>query len=108
MDEISIILLILLVFLSGCVTSENKPDLEKLKESCISACVNERNKGTNLSNGPCLLNPMSENNDWVCDIAHDPREDVDNLIENQCSAFRDGRATHFIEVTPDCKFIRSG
>jgi len=107
MDEILIILLILLVFLSGCVAPKIKTDLESFKEYCISTCVNEKNRGVSLSNGPCLLNPMPENIDWVCDVAHDPRENVDNLPENQCSAFKEGRATHFIEVTPDCKFIKA-
>ena len=42
----------------------------------------------------------------VCDVAHSPREAVDDLPENQCADFREGRAHHFVEVTPDCRFIR--
>lgn len=72
--------------------------------ACKLLCENELAKGRDLSNGPCLSNEIVE--DWVCDVAHEPRQAVDNLPENQCPAFREGRAKHFVEVTPECKFIK--
>ncbi len=44
---------------------------------------------------------------WVCDVAHSPREDVDNLPENQCREFGEGKANHFVEVNPNCEFIKA-
>ena len=60
-------------------------------------------------NGPCLSDNNSEWNiaDWVCDVAHSPRQDVDNLPENQCQAFRNSQAHHFVEVDSSCNFIRA-
>jgi len=77
---------------------------QRLVNECISLCISAK-QSKELSNGPCLAEHMS-NPDWVCDVAHWPREAVDNLAENQCSSY--GKtAKHFIEVTPDCKFIRA-
>lgn len=56
--------------------------------------------------GPCLLNPSTINQDWVVDIAHEPRETEDDKPENQCSEYKDGKAKHFIEVDESGKMIR--
>lgn len=62
-------------------------------------------EGVDFSDGPCLSNELIS--DWVLDIAHNPREAIDNLSENQCSAFRDGRAHHFIELDTEGNLIRA-
>jgi hypothetical protein len=68
----------------------------------------ERLAGTDFSRGPCLANPLpSPNADWVADVAHDPRRDVDDDPANQCSAYREGRAEHFVELDPDGRLIRA-
>ena len=95
------LLLLVIVSISGCVGEES------IKQSCIQACKDALTQGRDLSDGPCLLNPMKENSDWVCDVAHDPRQPVDNIPENQCSAYRERRANHFVEVDPECNFIKS-
>jgi hypothetical protein len=61
--------------------------------------------GLDMSKGPCLSNDLYGNikvpeTMWVLDIAHDPRQPVDDLPENQCSAYREGKAKHFIEMNP--------
>ncbi|MFH1696800.1 MAG: hypothetical protein ABH854_02730 [Candidatus Diapherotrites archaeon] len=73
---------------------------------CVGLCRAELEKGTDLSGGPCLGNPIVGYVDWVCDVAHSPREDVDNLPGNQCSAFRQGIAKHFVEVGENCGVIK--
>jgi len=104
--RIAISLLALLVLgtiiLGGC-TTETPPKIEDL---CIALCQAEKAKGTDLSNGPCIGNPLKENSDWVCDVAHSPRTSADNQPENQCSAFMEGKAKHFVEVDEDCKVIK--
>lgn len=57
-----------------------------------------------MSNGPCLGEIMD---DWVVDIAHNPRQDIDNLPENQCAAYRAGEAHHFVELDPQGNLIRA-
>lgn len=106
-----LILGVSVVFLGGCTSpgsmDNSVPAQEQtLINACIQACQNAKAQGTNLESGPCLLNPMPQNNSWVCDVAHNPRQEIDNLPENQCSAFTHGEANHFIEVTPNCEFIR--
>jgi len=101
------LLLIGIVSISGCADQEEGVDVEAIKQFCIQACKDALGEGRDLSDGPCLLNPMTENTDWVCDVAHDPRQPADNVPENQCPAFREGRAHHFVEVDPDCNFIKS-
>jgi len=62
-------------------------------------------EGLDMSNGPCLSNEIIP--DWVVDVAHNPREEIDNQPENQCSAFREGKAQHFIELDPMGNLIRA-
>jgi len=98
--------LIPVILLSGCIV-QNNSEAENTKQICIKACEDTVKTGRDLSNGPCLLNPIQEYPNWVCDVAHEPRQVVDNSPENQCSVFREGRASHFVEVTPECSFIKS-
>lgn len=53
-------------------------------------------KKMDLSNGPCLTNDLIP--DWVVDIVHSPREEIDNYPWNQCQAYLEGRAKHFVEL----------
>ncbi len=62
-------------------------------------------EGTDLSNGPCLSNKVID--DWVVDVAHDPRQAVDDEPANQCSAYRSGEAHHFVELNTSGELIRA-
>ncbi|MCX6807032.1 MAG: hypothetical protein NT135_02865 [Candidatus Berkelbacteria bacterium] len=61
-----------------------------------------KSKGTDLSNGPCL-GKISD--DWVLDIVHNPRTEIDDLSQNQCSEYREGKAHHFIEIDTEGQII---
>lgn len=52
---------------------------------------------TDLSKGPCL-GPIADG--WVLDIAHLPREQIDDLPQNQCHDFQ-----HFVEMSPKGEVI---
>src|SRR5690242_9192648 len=54
-----------------------------------------RARGEPLSQGPCLGVIMPG---WVADIAHKPRQTIDDRPENQCAAYRMGEAGHFVEL----------
>ena len=101
-----IVILITIILLCGCA-NQGETEIDRLKQSCIKTCQEALDQGRDLSNGPCLLNPMTDNTDWVCDVAHQPRQAVDDITDNQCSAFRNRLASHFIEVDPNCNFIKS-
>jgi len=61
--------------------------------------------GIDLSNGPCLSNDLRAG--WVVDIVHNPRESIDDLPENQCQAYTEGRAKHFVELDQKGNLIRT-
>lgn len=69
------------------------------------AYARAQERGVDFSRGPCLgvIKPG-----WVADVAHDPRQGVDDEPENQCAAYRSGEADHFVELDPAGNFIRSG
>lgn len=61
-------------------------------------------EGDDLTAGPCL-GVVVEN--WVADVAHDPRREVDDRPENQCEEYRSGEAEHFVELDPEGNLIRA-
>ena len=63
--------------------------------------------GEDLSAGPCISESLPGLPDWVADVAHDPRQPVDDDPANQCQRYRDGQAHHFVELAPDGRLIRS-
>ena len=99
---------LVIVLLTPACISHTQDVRSAAIESCISLCIKAKNDGVNLTSGPCLSdgNPEWKVEDWVCDVAHWPRQDVDNQAENQCKSFREGRAHHFVEVDEYCKLIR--
>jgi hypothetical protein len=121
------ILLIIVLLLTACKTGqviveknqtgdsnvivENQTHPGKLKtvqetaiENCLELCLRQKQKNISLENGPCLSEEIIT--DWVCDVAHNPRIDLDNKPENQCSSFRDKKTHHFVEADVNCQFIK--
>lgn len=91
----------------GAIEKKIQAEVDLAKVQCIELCLGAEREELDLTQGPCLGNPITNMADWVCDVAHNPRQDVDNKTENQCSAFRDGTAKHFVEVDFWCNFIKS-
>ena len=99
-------LLITIIFLNSCTNTKNNKQLAINK--CIELCRKAKQGGVDLTNGPCLSDVMNYNvNDYVCDIAHNPRQSIDNDPDNQCIAYRNGLRHHFVELDPNCSFIRA-
>ena len=82
-------------------------ELEAMVQYGQEALTQRLNDGEDLSAGPCLDNGERFPS-WVIDIVHNPREPVDNIPEHQCSAYREGRALHFIELGLDANVVRIG
>lgn len=61
-------------------------------------------RGEDLSEGPCLSNALMP--DWVLDIVHDPRIPSDDLSQNQCPGYLEGRAKHFVELDLEGRLVR--
>lgn len=98
------------VLISGCVLfqASGVKDVASIESACISLCRAAEGSGQYLGNGPCLSDPTEgwqpswSINDWACDVAHSPRQAIDNLPENQCH----GSYHHFVEVFANCSIIR--
>ena len=73
-------------------------------KNALNLYSQKKTEGVDLTNGPCLGNVAP---DWVADIAHNPRQSIDDKEENQCADFKNGLAHHFIELDPEGKLIRS-
>ena len=104
------ILLAALVFVIGYANPpERLTPIPDYVQMCLNSCNNTKNAGDTsaLELGPCLLDPIPNEPDWVCDVAHSPRTGVDNNPHNQCQDYLTGKAHHFVEVSPECKLIRA-
>lgn len=88
-------------------TEYRKGTLKEVDQAIDAAkVVYERRKelDTDFSEGPCLSNDLMP--DWVADIAYDPRLKIDDDPKNQCVAYMEGRAHHFVELDPEGNLIR--
>jgi hypothetical protein len=95
-------LLLLAALLAGCGGAKADEQTVRLAKEAFARA---EERGVDMARGPCLgvIKPG-----WVADVAHDPREDVDDEPENQCAAYREGKADHFVELDLEGNFIRSG
>lgn len=80
------------------------PQYDSIIRNSIKLYQTRAGEGMEFSKGPCLTNDLMRN--WVVDTVHNPREPVDDLPENQCQAFREGRATHFVELDINGNLVR--
>ena len=84
-----------------------------VKKSEIGMAVNQaryvyglrKEQSVDFSRGPCLSNALAPN--WVLDIVHSPRQDIDDLPENMCPTYLEGKAQHVVELDPDGNLIRA-
>jgi hypothetical protein len=65
----------------------------------------KQREGMDFSSGPCLSEEIIP--DWCVDVAHDPRQPVDDEPANQCRSYGDGRVHHFVELDPNGNVIRA-
>jgi hypothetical protein len=99
--------LLALSWLCGCVTGDDVSEEEKDRAIAAARQVYEQEKanGTDFTSGPCIAEEVID--DWSVDIAHDPRQDVDDAPQNQCQLYRDGTTHHFVELDEEGNLIRA-
>ena len=90
----------------SCINEERATSEEKERAvaEALKAYSEAQRNGADFSNGPCIAEEVID--DWSVDIAHDPRQDVDDKPENQCRFYREGRTHHFVELSPDGTVLR--
>lgn len=67
--------------------------------------LEKKQEGMDFSAGPCLTNEIIQ--DWVVDTSHNPRLAIDDDPNNQCVAFREGKAHHFVELDLNGEVIKT-
>lgn len=95
----ALLILLASVALTACGPG-GLPEDEAIAQ-CISRC-----QGTSYVLESHCLGPLDDV--WVCDVASNPRAPIDDIIDSQCPAYRDGSHPKFVEVTPQCELIRTG
>lgn len=92
----------------GQKTSGYKPgvslEYDRAVNQAQSLFSQKQKLGVDFSNGPCLSNDLLPG--WVADIVHNPRQKIDDLPINQCQAYLEGRAKHFVELDLDGNVVR--
>jgi hypothetical protein len=88
---------------SSASSSEQQQAIAAAKQVYQKARAN----GTDFSNGPCIAEQLSDLPNWSVDVAHDPRQPVDDQPANQCRAYRQGKTHHFVELDSDGNLIRA-
>jgi hypothetical protein len=66
--------------------------------------LEKKQVGVDFSSGPCLAEDLV--GEYVVDLAHNPREAIDSLPENQCLSYSQGAINHFIELDLEGNLIR--
>lgn len=98
-----IILTVTLVLIFGRFTPKSEIDTAVNQANLL---YNQRRlEEQDFSNGPCLSNALMPG--WVLDIVHSPRQSTDDLPQNQCPAFKEGGASHFVELDPEGNLVRA-
>lgn len=99
-----VIVVIVLLFLAQKPLDNSRPisDNSDISKKAVEMYQKTKEQGVNFSNGPCL----GAIDGYAVDVAHLPREKVDDLSENQCSDYNNGKLKHFIELTPLGTIIR--
>lgn len=86
-------------------SSPSKSEIDSATNQAKYIYTDMKARGMDFSQGPCLSNALME--DWVLDIVHKPRLPIDDLSENMCPAYKEGRAKHFVELDVDGNLIRA-
>ena len=96
---------------NGTVTEATGPASEADRalaiEQANAAYDRAKSGGFDLESGPCIAETVQGLPDWVVDVAHDPRQPVDDDPANQCKRFNSGKASHVVELTPEGELIRA-
>jgi hypothetical protein len=108
MRRLPLLALLAAVLLSGCGGGSPSQDArDRAVDEAMQAYREAKASGTDLKRGPCIAEQLPELRDWVADVAHDPRQPVDDQPANQCRRFREGEAHHFVELDPSGHLIRA-
>jgi len=92
---------------AGCGGESELEERRAVLDTAQEAYDREADGGRDFSDGPCIADPLPEpREDWVVVVVSEPREEDRDAAE-RCSAYRDGRAEHFVELDEFGHVIRA-
>ncbi|MBI2196852.1 hypothetical protein HYU45_04580 [Candidatus Daviesbacteria bacterium] len=94
-----------LIFNNAALKSTSKSEIDTAVNQAQHVYRQRKKVSEDFSTGPCLSDALMPG--WVADIAHSPRLPTDDLPENQCPAYLEGRAEHFVELDTEGNLIRA-
>ena len=106
----AVIGIVLTGLLAGCGSkneSVDQSDRDRAVDKAHAVYLQATAAHRDLSQGPCIAEEIPGLPDWVVDIAHDPRQAVDDETVNQCQRYNDGQAHHFVELTDTGTLIKA-
>jgi hypothetical protein len=104
----ALLIWITVIMLAGCIRDgASDEEREHAIEAAQAVYAEHVAAGLDFSDGPCIAEELEDVPGWSVDVAHDPRETIDDQPENQCQAYRDGRTEHFVELDPEGNLIRA-
>jgi hypothetical protein len=80
----------------------NTPEQVLEQQEAINCALSKFTSFTEEINSQCL----GSCEDYAVDIVHVPRVNEDDLFENQCDDFREGKVSHFIELDKDGAVVK--
>lgn len=105
---VALVLVVAAITLASCGGDDASEDERDRAIDAASEAYEQTDlSAAELEVGPCIAESLPGLDNWVADVAHDPREDVDDDPANQCQRYRDGEAEHFVELTPEGELIRA-
>ena len=93
--------------IAGCGGGSGASQADRDKAIAAAKFLFAGEANRDLSRGPCLSESLPGLSDWAVDIAHDPRQPIDDLPANQCASVRSGEVHHFVELSPTGQLIRA-
>ncbi len=109
--SIAIIIFVLFVLLVVGVVAFmfHRAEPENFEQQIIQSALKLYNQakaqGINFSS-QCLGTIEVQGISYAVDIVHVPRSPIDNLPENQCKEYREGKVRHFIELDKEGNVVR--
>jgi hypothetical protein len=103
------VVVVAVLLIAGCGGSNAPSNADRTAAVNAAGAVydNAKSNGIGFRRGPCLAEKLPGLSDWVVDVAHDPRQPVDDVPTNQCARYRSGQAHHFVELDPAGNLIRA-
>ena len=96
-----------LLLLIACGGSSSSGDKQQAIDAAQRVYQQAKAKGTDFSHGPCIAEQLPDLPDWSVDVAHNPRQSIDDQSANQCQDYRQGKTHHFVELDLDGNMIRA-